>query len=391
MLGVSTVVSMLALAGLHAARSQLAAATQGADRAEARVLAQSAIEHAMAVLRNDANWRTNYVVDTAYPATPVAAGRGTFTWRLTSAGGLNRTLSGTGLVGDATCTLTVDLAQPPDLDCALLVEGQLRVEGDCSLTVEDAPAATNDEFRVDGAVTANIEAQTISNNGSITGAQTAPAGLRVLPQSSMVLDYWKQAGTELNSSMLLSTVLSPYANPLGTPNTHGIYVIKSSGNNVTISNCRIVGTLVVADLEPGRVVSITGSVNWEPAYPHYPALLVDGDVEINLVHTDLTEWFLTPSFNPVGTPFQGQEDSDKSDVFISSIAGLIYCSGNLTIKGNGSSDRFPDLRGQILVGKDCHVQSRTFPTIKFDESSSLTPPPGFDQTAPVVLVPGSWR
>lgn len=394
-LGTSVVVSLLALAGMHAARVHLASTVTDAQQPQARLLAASAIELAITQLQADANWLTTYAVDTDYPATPVSAGGGTFVWRLRSAGGTNRTLQGAGTVGDATCTLEVDLAQRPDLSCALLAGGNLTIDSDCEITAEDAPVAVNGSVNNDGVVTANIGAQAIAGAGSVVGTQTAPAALRSLPTPSMVFDYYEKMGTVVTpgvvgTALITTTVLSPKSS-WGDKNDDGIYVIDTQGKDLTIFGARIVGTLIVTNLAPGKKVIVNDVVNWEPAYPNYPALLVDGDLEISLRDGDVTEWLLSPSYNPSGTPFQGSEDSDKSDTFISSLAGLVYCSGNLTIKGNGSSVRTPDLRGIFLAGGNCAIQAKTMPVIKYDDTAAITPPPGFTQDANVVIVPGSWR
>jgi hypothetical protein len=46
------------------------------------LLAASAIEHAISEFNANSNWETAYALGTEYPATPVAVGGGTFTWKL---------------------------------------------------------------------------------------------------------------------------------------------------------------------------------------------------------------------------------------------------------------------------------------------------------------------
>lgn len=393
-LGVSFIISVLAIAGMRAARVHLQATTSEFDLIQARLLAQSAIELGIATLQNDPAWRTNFLVDTAYPATAVSAGGGTFSWRLKSAGGIKRTMRGTGTVGDATCTLEVDLAQPPYLGCALLADGSIQVDSGCTLTCENSGICTNGGYDNQGATTSDLHAQSFTGN-SISGSALVPGTQRVLPTPSMMLEYYESKGTEIQppvaygNTIISGTILSPNSSWAAT-NADGIYIIDTQGNDLEIAGCRIVGTLVVTNLSPGKKVLISGDVNWEPAYPHYPALLVVGELEIDLYDDGLVSES-SISLNPTGTPFKGVADTDQTDEYISSIAGIIYCSGDLTIRGNGSSDEFPDLRGLVLAGGAVRLRDLTLPTIKYDDTFATTPPPGFDQTDDVVIVPGSWR
>jgi hypothetical protein len=85
------------------------------------LLAASAIEHAISEFNANSNWETAYALGTEYPATPVAVGGGTFTWKLIDGGDGRRRLDGIGRVGNATCVFRVNLQLPVSLDCGLLV------------------------------------------------------------------------------------------------------------------------------------------------------------------------------------------------------------------------------------------------------------------------------
>ena len=381
-LGASAIVGVLALAGMRAARVHLQATTAGASQEQAQLLAKSAIELGIAQLNADPNWSTSFMRDVPYPSPAISMAGGTFSWLLRDAGGVQPVLQGTGRVGNAVCTLEVELSQPPDLECGLLVGGDLTVNADCSLTCEGAPVCTNGTFQNQGATTADVEAQSIVGV-PIVGIGSDVAPQRVLPNASEIFEYYESVGTPITPPDVFGTtvisldVISPNEG-IGATNSDGIYVVDTRGNNLDISSSRIVGTLVVTNLDPGMKVKIDGDINWEPAYPNYPALLVDGDVEIEIYSNGkLSESFLTPSYNPVGTPYQGQQDSDKNDEYPSSIAGIIYCTGNLEIDGSTHSDRFPDLRGQVIVEGNCLLSDRMHPTITYDPLSAMDPPPGF--------------
>lgn len=381
-MGTCAVVGVLALAGMRAARVHLQSTTSAANVSQARLLAQSAIELGIAQLKADPDWRTNYSLDTHYPSPAVVSGGGTFTWRLKDRGGMNRSLQGIGTAGDAICTLEVVLWQPPDLDCALLAGGDITVNSGCSLTCEDGPICANGNFDNQATVTGDVEAQTTSGT-AIVGTTTVPGTQRILPTPESIFEYYENQGTQIVPANVLgtltvtSTVLSPNSSWGGT-NPDGIYVIDAGNKDVSISHCRIVGTVVVTNLGPGNEVIISEHVNWEPAYPNYPALLVDGDIRIAMKDGELAESvILPPSFNPAGAPYQGNADSDWNDTFISSLAGLFYCTGNLEIAGSTLQDRAPDLRGVFIADGNCVVSDRMFPTIKHDPLPANDPPPGF--------------
>ncbi len=377
-----TVVSVLALAGMRAARVHLKSTTTGVYASQARLLAKSAIELGIAQLRANSDWRTFYAVDTPYPSPAVASAGGTFFWRLKTNGGSNRSLQGIGTVGDAVCTLEVKLWQQPDLDCTLLAGGDITVNTGCSLTCEDGPICANGDYNNLGSTTADVEAQSITGN-TVVGTETVPGNQRILPSPDPIFEYYESQGTPLTPANMMGTlivaqtVLSPNSS-WGATNPNGIYVIDAGNSNVSISDSRIVGTIVVTNLDPGKKVIVAQHVNWEPAHPNYPSLLVEGDLAIELRDGELTEYVIfPPSFNPLGTPYQGDEDSDWNDSFASSLAGVVYCTGNLEIDGSTSADRSPDLRGVFIADGNCIIRDRMFPTIKHDPIPAMDPPPGF--------------
>src|SRR5690349_16928608 len=65
---------------LTSSRSATKTAGQNADLDEATVLAESAVEQAMAVIANNSNWRTLYA--SGVEGTPVSMGRGTMSIKL---------------------------------------------------------------------------------------------------------------------------------------------------------------------------------------------------------------------------------------------------------------------------------------------------------------------
>jgi hypothetical protein len=148
------------------------------------------------------------------------------------------------------------------------------------------------------------------------------------------------------------TVLSPATNPFGvTPNSQGIYVLNMGGADLTITDCMMVGTLVVKNAGTVRVGS--GPVQWRPAKPGMPTLIVEGDVELICSRVALTERELGANFNPTGTPDEnGSQDSSLNDSYRSWLRGLIYASEDLVFSGDVR------LHGFALAGEDLTFQQR---------------------------------
>lgn len=387
-LGVTVIVSMLALSAMHVARLHLKSTLSDGNRHQARLLAASAIEHAIAEFNTNSNWQTDYALDTEYPTTPVSAAGGTFTWKLVDTGAANRRLDGIGQVGDTACTLSVDLRLPVSLDCGLLAGGDLVLWNFTeSLTVNGAPVATNANLENWGEITADVNAQTTSPTGTINGMLTVGPSPRRLPNPQAVFNYYLANGTVIDppgagSGEIKETVLSPTSNPYGTPNADGIYIVDGSLGNLVIRDCRIVGTLIVTDLPTANLVRIQGAVNWEPAYPSFPALMVEGDLELKLSDDKLDESTLTvPNVNPTGNPFRGETDTDENDSYPSSIAGLVYCSGDMLFHG-ANQDSTPDIQGLIIVGGECKLQYKVNPVIDYDATLATLRPPGFGSANP---------
>ncbi|QDU37526.1 hypothetical protein Mal4_18400 [Maioricimonas rarisocia] len=405
-MGTATIVAVIALTGLHVARLYLKAATAENERLQAQALASSAIEHALAEFNTNPTWETDYGFNIEYPSPAVAVGGGTFSWKLIDAGNGSKTVQGIGRVGDAVCTYAVDLGSssgPNYLSYGLLSGGDLWVGNFTtteSLAVNGADICSNATVENWGSITGNVEAQVIDNNGgtgTISGTQTAPASVQPLPDPTTVFDWYVSNGTTISNGplddglgglSLSNCLLSPFNNPFGTANSDGIYVINAAGKPLSIRRCRIVGTLVVLNATWG--VAIREDINWEPAYPNYPAILVEGDLEIRIHDQNLTEASAGTNFNPLLTPYQGSTDLLQNDSYPSRLAGVIYCSGDMLVDGKNASYS-PKIQGAVIVGGWCLIDKTAQISIDYDDTAAITPPPGFGSGDPASIVPGSWR
>ena len=375
-LGTTMIVAMIALAAMQVARLNLRATTGGTDAAEAQLLADSAVEMALAMINNQENWRTLFASNVEFPATAIPLGRGTITWRIVENGETALRLDGIGRVGEVVRVQSVDLVPTGNVGLTSLTSA-LHAEGD--ITLDD----------VDDTIIAN--GGPISTSGQLIGGGTVNGAVEVnsdkeMPDPETVFDYYLTQGTLIPTDGdfdLRRVLLSPFSNPYGATNPEGIYIIDCQGARLRIRECRIVGTLVV--LNPDSDSMIEDSVNWEPAYPNYPALLVDGDWAITLADESFKE--LGVNLNPPGTPYQGASANLPDDKwYASGMGGLVYVSGNLTFLSGQ-----PNIQGVVVVGGRVSLIEEAALTLTYEDTFFLDPPPGFAGGEPTAISPDSWK
>lgn len=387
---VAGIVSLVALSSMQIARLQLKRSGSDVDRLAARALAMAGVEYALAEINTNPNWKTSYAFNTEYPKT---LGSRTFAWKVADSGNKQRRIDGIGRAGQAACVFSVNIqvSEAALLSCGLLCGGSFAGGPDgkiCNANVQGAPLVSNSTLtNTSCGIVANVEAQTIINNASITGTQTVAAPLRSLPDSSSVFDYYLANGTTIATATIDARLLSPFSNPFGAPNPNGIYIINAGGLDVTIKNSRIVGTIVV--INAGEV-TVDGEVNWEPAHMHFPALMVAGDLRMRVSDALLSESAQSKNFNSLLTPYKTIWDIDQSDVYPSALAGIFYCTGNLNIDGKqaGLTTR---LDGLLIAGGNCVIHKTGNLFVNYNTTHALNPPPGFAGTPVNQIVPGSWR
>jgi hypothetical protein len=182
-------------------------------------------------------------------------------------------------------------------------------------------------------------------------------------------------------------LLSPASNPYGSTNAQGIYILNCQNQNVTIGPCRIVGTLVLTNA--GSNTTIQGPIIWEPAVPGYPVILIASPLTISVNSSvGLSEATLGVNFNPPGTPYPfvgGTTNSTASDGYPSSLNGLIYCGGNLTVSSS------PTINGCVISAGSIQLNCASL-NLTYGSGSYAYPPPGFSTNLPSLYpVPGSWQ
>ena len=396
-IGASTLVAIIGVSAVMVARVQLRASNLAADIDDARACARSGIELAKLWIAYDPNWRTN---------------RPNGTWAS------NVALNGATLSIDGVDPNDNNLANWPTDPLKITVTatkgGATQIEqimlvpqatplsslsaplvADSNMTFNSANVTSDQTIAANGSVSAingsKIDAPRIEAGSTISGATyygTRATGVstRAMPAST-VFDSYIANATAINYSGLSggkieNVVLSPASNPYGaTLNPMGIYVVDCGGNRIRVTNCRIVGTLVI--LNPRNDSTVETSVNIAPAVANFPSLLVKGSMNFPYGNALLSENALGRNFNPPGTPYAGVSNTTMTDTFPSQISGLVYVSGNATFSGSTSTINGVFITDGSLAGGDM--------SITYDPTYLTNPPPGFCSTSPMLVSPGSWK
>lgn len=396
------IVSVLALATLNVMRIERRSAMRGHDAADARRYAQAAIEIGLQRIKGDPNWRTTFSSGVWELDRPI--GDGTYTLEgidpndgiLATPDSDSVVLIGTGRKGSTTqkfqVTLVKDTRGLSSLQVAMQAGNNLSFGN--TIVQSDWPISANNSVDGSGTINANVEAVVaITGTASYNGTTTTGITPRALPDVNTVFDYYVTNGTSILISDLPVTgqhrefahkLLSPANNPFGdgATNAQGIYVIDCLGANIRIYGSRIVGTLVLKNVGSSSVIS--SPMNWKPAVANYPALLVQGNIELYTETSALSESSFYGSFNPPGTPYLGVEDTDVDDSFPAEIKGLVYVSGALTIPWSTV------INGVLIAGGDINVNASAESTFTYDAEFINNPPLGF-RVGDMRVSPGSWR
>jgi len=380
-LGLSLVLTVIGLSALTVARVNARGVRASRDCSEARVLAFSAVEHALNRVNADADWRTTYNGATVSKS----LGRGTFSWRVVDEadGDLAdddldpATIIATGTINDASHTLSLRVTMEGQplavLSACLAAGGKVQVKRGKVLTLTGGILASNDTVVNDGTIYGDVEAQNVTGGGTVVGNVNTGAPARPMPSSS-VFDMYKDMATVISpGDKIEKKLLSPANNPWGETNSDGIYYVDTGTKDLKIKNSRIYGTLVVK-CGPGKKVVIGGpggAALLQNYRAEYPVLIVDGKLELELESDtkDLTESDANTNLNPPGTPYGGETDDDQTDSYPNEIQGLVHVTGEFKMKKTSR------VRGVIICEGKANIEGTN--EIIHDSSVSQNPPTGY--------------
>ncbi len=399
-LGCAIIVAVIGISSLHIARLEVRESMALDEMARARIAARSGIECAIYMVKTNPFWRTTYenaVLNSLTVLSNYMVGSGTFNFTLTDTDGdLDDndedavSIRCVGTAGSARHVIEVMLQPTGDgLSC---LSASLHSAGDIALSATlttNQTISTNGSISSAGSIQGNAQAVgSIAGNPSGTKNQNMSPALE-MPDPTSVFEYYLSVGTPITFSQIPGgiiqlVVLSSTSNPYGSqvPNQQGIYVVDCQGNNLTIRNARIQGTLVL--INAGPLTTITNSVNWKPMVANFPALMVQGPLTMNWTQTtSLIESTLGVNFNPAHSPYEGASDSTNDDTYPSKITGLVYTTGNLSFTNQVS------ITGAVVVGGTVSVSGAS--GLTYSSLYLSNAPPGFTSGTDMKLMPGTWK
>jgi len=391
---VSMLVSIMGLSAIALSRLSARLSDTAADFSEAGVLALAAVDHALQIMHDNPTWQDVYLSEE--PAVQYPYGGGTLRWfyvgEVEDGNDPDECYStvrvwGIGEVGHVARSYSVLLQVagiPLELlGTALHAGTEVHVKSGKSITVTGAPLSCNALFHNDGIVYGDVEAVSAAHPSTVIGTVTIPSPPKAMPDAGVLTQYIDVATQIPFTGAIENKVLSPGYNPWGPTNPDGVYVIDTGGNDLQIRYSRIHGTLIVI-LGSGKLF-LEDAMFLHNYRTDYPALIVDGDVELRLKSDTygLSESAQGTNYNPTGAPYEDSSDGDMDDTYPNEIRGLVHVTENLNFFETTR------IRGAVIceLKTTCEGQHE----IVHDAGLLMNPPLGYTSGCQTSVVAGSWR
>lgn len=399
-LGVAMIVSICTFAGMQVARLQLRTTKANNDLEVAKLQALAGVEHAIAAIRANSNWRTTYTSEAT--GFQFQDGVKSFAWQLIDEdGSLSNdptdavTIVGTGRCGEAVWLQRAwarpDRGLPLEaLNTAVHSSGELSVPTAKTLSASGAPVSTDRNLALEGTIAGDAHAASRTGGGNITGASVIPMEPKGVPYPSAFNDYMARATPLAYVGNMERVVLAPDVNEYGGGlNADGVYSIDTAGSDLVIRNTRLYGTLVIN--AGTRSVTIDQSCSMRPYRDDFPVLVIKGyAVYLGLDSTGANEFLdeaqLGHNFNPPGAPYQNAADAGQTGRYPSEIRGLVHVMGTTYLTASGV------YRGALLVQGKLTLTSGS-PQFIHDRNLILNPPLGYSSNpngTDMILQSRSW-
>ncbi len=376
-MGTTLIVATLSMGALVSVRAQYRSSKGAGDAAEAQLLAGSGIEMARRAIFQDANWRTTYSGTGWQSEMQVSPGK-YVTWKLLDASTAGSVLHaganpqsdtaqiriyGKGRVGDAVQMRSVAQTSTKIPYTGML--SALHANGNVSLaagsgrsfTASGAKLSTNGTFTNGVTYVGDVDAQVITNTGTISGIQTVTATAKTVPPDSVwniyqplatsipwnttVYFYYNSAKVQYQPK---TNILSPTMSNFTTPvtNVDGVYLITvpSGIAKIQFDWVRVNGTILFDCQGTSTTIHLGGHILWTPARPDYPMIIVRNALAVELDAQGTGTGFTldentnnntagASNYNPVGFPYSGVQDADVLDSYESRLFGVIHIMGGV--------------------------------------------------------------
>ncbi|MEO0531910.1 MAG: hypothetical protein AAF266_15250 [Planctomycetota bacterium] len=406
-MGVGMIVCMVALTTSLTGRLQLRSNQRQGTQVRAQLAAQSGVEFALNWMNRNSDWRT--VLTNGVDRAEAGTFGGRFLWRVTDADGDladdardHAVLHVTGY--DSVRKLSayaIEVDIEPAGRALTCLESSIHVNVLASISRDASVSGTgiisaNEEINGGGnRASIDLDAEAVWKllGGQYNGNETEGVPAREMP-SEHVFDWYVERGTEIKLADIPFSfgsyrfdlqLLSRELNPFGSPDPNGIYWVDCQNNPIDLKWSRFLGTLVL--LNAGTSVSYTDVAVYQAAAMNYPALMVQGDLSIDLrspiTGQELREQWIF-NYNPDGIPYEGESDSDRTDNRPARIDGIVYATGTITVTDNAI------FQGN-LIAENLVVNDGRALTVEYRDYAYNYPPPGFSAGQGVRLLPGTFR
>jgi len=367
-LGATTLLTVLGLSSMIIARLERNVAKDAGSGPQARLVAASGLELAVNTISAASSSRATVGSPfysgggpggTTLTVTITDPDDGNLTDSETDSLSVDSTAAHRGLTFRTRATFDPEFVANPRLAYGVVAEG--------GMTFNSATVFSSAGLFSGGGVSTN--SSTIVGQlravGTASGSGYTPAALNNQPAlpavDASVFSRWTSVATAISISSLSgkkleNVVLGPNLNPYGAGNAQGIYVIDCGGQEINVADMRLRGTLIL--INPDPTSEFNGFVTMEPNSPDAPVLLVSGSMIMDLKPGDFSESVENRNLNPPGAAYDGVTDSDKNDVYAPVLSGLVYVSGNLTLKQSSTFDGVLLVGGTLIVDKNLVVWHR---------------------------------
>ena len=262
-LAVATVLSMIGLAMISVSRAGARSLSQSQDWSEAQLLASSGVEHAIATINADTNWRTDY---SALIVTK-SQGNGTFSWQVTDVSDNNLSTSSTapflikstGTVGAASYSMQVQMTvASTGTGVGVVASSTVSLQGSAWIDSYDSSLGPYGGSNVGSSATVQTNA---TSSGAISlawstyikgSAQVGPGGT----PSSVVSQASGHNVTGTVSAMSQADQMPTLTAPTNLGASTGDLTYQGV-QNVNVSTSQHVGNFTVT---ASAVMNVTGSV-----------------------------------------------------------------------------------------------------------------------------------
>ena len=351
----------------------------------AKIYAELGIRHALYFTSIEPNWRSMLVNGIWLQDIPVDNATYTVTGIDPDDGSL---IVGDEFIVELTCTAKINLTQqtlsvltqnhPSELlKYAVAAGGLLKIGNNA---VINGDASTNDQIdkSADSIIVGNAEAVgIIDKQDNINGIIAPGSDSKSFPDDQAIIDYYLNHATPIPFIDKIDNVLlTPTINPLGPANPDGIYSINCANEKIEFNNCRIIATIIL--INPKNDSFIGEAINWQPARPHLPALIIDGFIEIKPNKDFIEEADVKVDLNLPQEPGFGS----IAAVYPNIITGTIFSRGDLKISND------TNILGPVIVTGILEIKDNTIITA---DSQFFDIPPKMFMDSRLELIPHTWR